>query len=182
MKLLVTIILVFGLLNFVDVNAQQFMLKSTDVGTRLTETQVYSGFGCHGKNISPSLSWSNAPQQTKSFAVTVHDPDAPKLGGWWHWLIFNIPADVKELKSNAGNIKQRLAPEGTLQSVTSFGTPGYGGACPPKGDKPHRYMFTIAALNVTKLNINEKTPAILVEGMIKQHTLATASFLTYYSR
>ena len=125
----------------------------------MTLSQVFSGFGCSGKNISPSLKWINAPRNTKSFAVTVYDPDAPTGSGWWHWVIFNIPAGVNELKADAGRIEKNLAPAGSIQSVTDFGKPGFGGACPPQGDKAHRYIFTVYALSVAKLDLDEKTSA-----------------------
>ena len=97
MKKVVIFFVVFGLLSIGSVCAQEFTLKSDDLSGQLTETQVFSGFGCTGKNISPSLKWINAPKDTKSFAFTVYDPDAPTGSGWWHWVIFNIPSDVKEL-------------------------------------------------------------------------------------
>jgi Raf kinase inhibitor-like YbhB/YbcL family protein len=146
MKNLVIFVVVLGLLGIGSVYAQEFTLKSDDLSGQLTETQVFSGFGCTGKNISPSLKWINAPKDTKSFAITVYDPDAPTGSGWWHWVIFNISSDVNGLKADAGNLQKGIAPRGSVQSVTDFGKPGFGGACPPEGDKPHRYIFTVYAL------------------------------------
>lgn len=162
--------------------AQEFTLKSGDLKGQLTEAQVYSGFGCNGKNISPALVWTDAPKDAKSFAVTVYDPDAPTGSGWWHWIIFNIPTGVTGLKADAGNLQKKLAPEGSVQSVTDFGKPGFGGACPPAGDKPHRYIFTIHALNVEKLNLDEKTPPAMAGFTLNQHTIAKASLVAYYGR
>ena len=182
MKKIALIVVVFGLLGFGSIHAQDFTLKSDDLSGQLTETQVFSGFGCTGKNISPSLKWINAPQDTKSFAFTVYDPDAPTGSGWWHWVIFNISSDVDELKADAGNLQKGLAPKGSVQSVTDFGQPGFGGACPPEGDKPHRYIFTVYALKVEKLDLDEKALPALVGFFLNQHTISKASLMAYYGR
>jgi Raf kinase inhibitor-like YbhB/YbcL family protein len=164
------------------VAAQDFTLKSDDIGGQLTIENVYAGFGCTGKNISPSLKWVHAPKNAKSFAVTVYDPDAPTGSGWWHWVIFNIPSHVTELKTDAGNIQKMLAPTGSVQSMTDYGKPGFGGACPPTGDKPHRYIFTVFALDVAKLDLDEKAGPALVGFMLNSHALAKASLISYYGR
>jgi len=93
-------------------SAQTFTLKSNNIGGQATNKQFANTFGCHGENISPELSWTNAPAGTQSFAVTIYDKDAPTGSGFWHWLIFNIPANVTELKSDAGNISKGPAPAG----------------------------------------------------------------------
>ena len=162
--------------------ADGFTLKSADLGGQLTETQVFSGFGCSGANVSPALDWTNAPGRTKSFAVTMYDPDAPTGSGWWHWLIFNLPADTGGLKSNAGDPAKNLAPESSIQSVTDFGAKGFGGACPPEGAKPHTYIFTVFALDVDKLDLDENTTPALVGFSLNQHVLAKASLVAYYNR
>jgi Raf kinase inhibitor-like YbhB/YbcL family protein len=182
MKRLALVVVVFGLLGIGSAYGQGFTLKSPDFGGQLTETQVFSGFGCTGKNISPSLQWSHAPDNTKSFAVTLYDPDAPTGSGWWHWVLFNIPSDVHELKADAGNPQSKLAPEGSIQSVTDFGKVGFGGACPPEGDKAHGYIFTIYALDVAKLDLNDKAPPAMVGFYLNQHTIAKASIIAYYAR
>lgn len=161
---------------------QGFTLMSDDLGGQLTENQVFSGFGCSGKNISPGLEWKNVPENTKSFAVTVYDPDAPTGSGWWHWVIFNIPAGVTELKADAGNPEKGLAPKDSVQSMTDFGKTGFGGACPPAGDAPHRYIFTVYALSVEKLDLNEKAAPALVGFMLNQNVIAKASLMAYYGR
>jgi len=176
------ILIVFGVFGVGSVFGQGFTLKSDDLSGQLTEMQVFSGFGCTGKNISPSLKWSDAPEEAKSFAITVYDPDAPTGSGWWHWLIFNIPPDIHELKTDAGNLQKSLAPKGSIQSVTDYGKPGFGGACPPEGDKPHRYVFTVYALNVAKLDLTETTPPAMVGFFLNQHALAKASIVSYYGR
>lgn len=162
--------------------SQEFTLRSEELKGQLTEVQVFSGFGCTGKNISPAFQWIDAPQNTKSFAVTVYDPDAPTGSGWWHWLIVNIPAEINELSADAGNLQKNLAPKGSMQSVTDFGMPGFGGACPPVGDKPHRYIFTVYALNVAKLDGDEKSLPALMGFALNQHTIAKASLIAYFGR
>jgi len=178
------ILISIGLIFFVvgTVSAQGFTMKSDDLGGQLTNTQVYSGFGCSGKNISPSLKWTNAPENTKSFAITVYDPDAPTGSGWWHWIIFNIPANVNELKADAGRPEKKLAPAGSIQSITDYGSPGFGGACPPEGDKAHRYVFTVYALKTAKLDLDEKTSPAMVGFYLNNNVIAKASIITYYQR
>jgi len=162
--------------------AEEFTLRSDQIGGQLTIEQVFSGFGCTGKNISPSLKWTAAPKAAKSFALTVYDPDAPTGSGWWHWVMFNIPSDVMDLKTDAGNPQKNLAPAGSVQSMTDYGKPGFGGACPPVGDKPHRYVFTLYALDVPKLDADEKTGAAYVGYMLNAHAIAKASLISYYGR
>ena len=144
--------------------------------------QVFNGFGCSGKNLSPALKWQGAPSNTQSFALTVYDPDAPTGSGWWHWVIFNIPATVTELALNAGDAAAGLAPKGSMQSMTDFGKPGFGGACPPAGDKPHRYQFTIFALKADKLPLEATAPAAMVGFYLNQNTLEKTTLTVNYSR
>ncbi|KOR31775.1 hypothetical protein TI05_11490 [Achromatium sp. WMS3] len=172
----------FILLGINNVTAQEFTLISNELQGQLTKTQVFSGFGCNGKNISPALRWINAPKNTKSFAVTVYDPDAPTGSGWWHWVIFNIPATVNELPTDAGRISKNLAPVDSIQSITDFGKVGFGGACPPKGDKAHRYIFTVYALDTERLALNAKTPPAMVGFFLNNKTIAKASLISYYQR
>jgi len=162
--------------------AENFTLSSKDLTGQLTEQQVFSGFGCTGKNISPHLQWKNAPPETKSFAVTVYDPDAPTGSGWWHWVVFNIPPSVTQLDADAGNPTRGLAPKGSIESVTDYGRPGFGGACPPVGDKPHRYVFTVYALKVEKLDLNSASPPAMVAYYLNNNALAKASLISYYGR
>ncbi len=169
-------------LTTVLVTAQEFTLQSNDLKGQLTNTQVFKGFGCDGENISPQLSWSNAPEGTKSFAVTVYDPDAPTGSGWWHWIVFNLPSDTKELLQNAGNVTKGIAPKGSVQSRTDFGATGFGGACPPEGHGFHGYIFTVYALDVEKLDLDENAPAGMVNYFIGAHTLKKASVISYYKR
>jgi Raf kinase inhibitor-like YbhB/YbcL family protein len=166
----------------INARAQGFTLKSEDMGGQLSDAQVYSGFGCSGKNISPALKWSGAPEGTKSFAVTVYDPDAPTGSGWWHWIIFNIPVNKNELKADAGNPEKKLAPAGSIQSITDYGAPGFGGACPPEGDKAHRYVFTVYALKTAKLDVNEKSSPAMVGFYLNNNAIAKASIIAFYQR
>lgn len=158
--------------------AGNFTLSSSDLKGQLTNKQVYNGFGCKGENISPQLSWSNAPKGTKSFAITVYDPDAPTGSGWWHWLVFNIPKNTTILKAGFGNKKSK----NIIQSINDYGQNAYGGACPPIKDKAHRYIFTIHALNVEKLNLDEKTDSALVGYNINAHTIEKSSLISYFDR
>ena len=158
-----------------------FRLWSPDIkGPTLSMKQVFNGMGCTGQNISPSLHWSGAPAATKSFAVTVYDPDAPTGSGWWHWTVYNIPATVTSLPAGAGS--GNGLPAGAVQGTTDFGQPGFGGACPPKGDKPHRYYFTVYALNVPRIDVPVTASAANVGFNVHAHTIGKASFVGKYGR
>jgi Raf kinase inhibitor-like YbhB/YbcL family protein len=182
MKKIAMISALLGLVYATVAIAGEFTLQSDQIGGQLSIDQVYSGFGCTGKNISPSLKWIDAPKNAKSFALTVYDPDAPTGSGWWHWVIFNIPADATELKTDAGNPQKNIAPKGSVQSMTDFGKPGFGGPCPPVGDKPHRYIFTLYALDVPKLDLDDKASAPLVGYVLNQHVIAKSALISYYGR
>jgi Raf kinase inhibitor-like YbhB/YbcL family protein len=162
----------------------QFVLSSNEFapnGTIQME-QVFGGFGCTGSNISPSLAWSGAPEGTKSFALLVHDPDAPTGGaGWWHWLVINIPANVSSLAKDAGKGDGSNLPSGTVQVVTDFGSPGWGGPCPPVGDKPHRYNFTVYALGVDHLDVGGAS-ASLAGYMVNGNALGKATLTGIFGR
>ena len=140
------------------------------------------GFGCAGGNKSPQLSWHNAPAGTKSFALTCFDPDAPTGSGFWHWLVVNIPHDVTSLEFDAGNPAGGNLPAGALQTRTDFGVPGYGGACPPEGDHPHRYLFTIHAVGMDTLPVEADTSAAVVGFNLHFNTLAKAALMGLYKR
>jgi Raf kinase inhibitor-like YbhB/YbcL family protein len=140
------------------------------------------GFGCQGNNQSPHLAWSGAPTGTKSFAVTCFDPDAPTGSGFWHWLVVNIPANVTELDADVGNPKAAKLPQGALQTRTDFGTPGYGGPCPPAGDHPHRYLFTVFAVGTDRLSVTADTSAAVIGFQLHFNTLARAAIMGLYKR
>lgn len=177
----VSSVFVSGFALAVSLFAGEFTLHSNDLKGQLTKTQEFSGFGCSGENISPELHWSNAPQGTKSFAVTVYDPDAPTGSGWWHWVVYNIPASAIGLPADFGNPakKQKIS---AMQGMTDYGKPGFGGACPPKGDNPHRYFFTVHALDVEKLEADPKASPAMLGFMINAHSLAKATIVSYYGR
>ena len=151
-------------------------------GAKLPETHVFNSFGCSGKNVSPALKWSGAPKDTKSFAVTLYDPDAPTGSGWWHWVVINIPAGTTELPEGAGTADGKGLPAGSQQVKTDFGSAGFGGACPPKGDKPHRYVFTVYALKTEKLEVPTDGTAALAGFMIHGNKLGSATFTAKYGR
>jgi Raf kinase inhibitor-like YbhB/YbcL family protein len=138
------------------------------------------GFGCSGGNMSPELAWSGAPDGTKSFALSVFDPDAPTGSGFWHWVVVNIPPEVTELALDAGNPKANNLPPGARQIRTDFGAPGYGGPCPPTGDHPHRYIFTVFAVGMDQLQVNNDTTPAVVGFMLHFNTLAKAELEGLY--
>ena len=140
----------------------RFVLESADFaeGQPLALKHHLNGFGCEGDNISPALSWSGAPSETKSFAVTLYDPDASSGSGWWHWSVYNIPADVTSLDTNAGS--GAGLPASSSQGMTDFGTFGFAGACPPPGEM-HRYQFHVHAISVEKIDIPENATPAMVE-------------------
>ncbi|MFT4032748.1 MAG: YbhB/YbcL family Raf kinase inhibitor-like protein [Siphonobacter sp.] len=122
------------------------------------------------------------PKEQKVFAIMMYDPDAPTGSGFWHWVVFDIPANVRELVANAGNVKLNLAPKGAIQSITDFGIKGYGGPCPPEGHGIHQYIITVFALSTDKLGVDENATPALVGFNIWNHTLAKASIVAYYKR
>lgn len=139
------------------------------------------GFGCAGGNVSPQLTWSGAPEGTKSFALTCYDPDAPTGSGFWHWVVVNIPPDITALEAGAGSPGGKL-PAAALQVRTDFGAPGYGGPCPPEGDHPHRYLFTVFAVGLAELPVTADTAAAVVGFNLHFNTLAKASLMGLYKR
>ena len=159
-----------------------FTLSSKDMGGELTKVQEFNGFGCSGENQSPQLSWKNAPKGTKSFAITMYDPDAPTGSGFWHWVVFDIPSTSNELVTNAGNVSLNLSPNGAIQSVTDFGSKGFGGPCPPVGHGIHQYIITVYALKTDKLGLTETTNPAVVGFYLWNQTLAKASIVAYYKR
>lgn len=162
--------------------AQTFTLKSNALGGQATNPHVLNGFGCTGDNISPPLYWENAPKDTKSFAITMYDPDAPSGSGWWHWLIFDIDKSISELKAEAGNIKKELAPQHTIQSKTDFGSLGYSGPCPPEGQPAHRYIITVYALKTPTLGLDSNAGSAMVGFYLNQQAIEKASLLVYFKR
>jgi Raf kinase inhibitor-like YbhB/YbcL family protein len=163
--------------------AGKFTLSSPDIaeGKTIAAAQVFNGFGCSGGNVSPALSWSNAPAGTQSFALLMHDPDAPTGSGWWHWVVYNIPVGTSSLPAGAGDPKKSLMPAGAVQGRTDFGSPGYGGPCPPPG-KPHRYYLRLYALKVAKLEVPADATAALVGFNVNAVAIDKAELMGLYGR
>jgi Raf kinase inhibitor-like YbhB/YbcL family protein len=164
--------------------AGDFVLQSEDLrqGESLASAQVYDGFGCTGSNRSPILRWSFAPAGTKSFAVTVYDPDAPTGSGWWHWLVYNIPSETNILVGGAGTLGGHGLPRGAIMGRNDFGANAYGGACPPPGHRAHRYLFAVHALKVERINLPTDASAAMIGFMINSNSIATARILATFGR
>ncbi len=137
---------------------------------------------CTGKNVSPELHWDGAPAKTKSFALTMYDPDAPTGSGWWHWVVYNIPASATRLPTGAGDAAKNLLPAGATIGDGDARTPGYQGPCPSKGDKPHHYVFSLYALDTDKLDIPAGASAAYVGFNIHAHQLAKTTLTALYGR
>lgn len=158
-------------------------LKSTDIreGEPMDKVFSFNGFGCSGENRSPQLSWQSLPAGTQSVAITAYDPDAPTGSGWWHWTVFNLPASAHGLARGAGNPGGKL-PAGAVQGRTDFGSSGYGGACPPVGDKPHRYQVTVWALKTDKLPLDHNAGGAQLGFLLNANALARAQLTVTYGR
>lgn len=157
-----------------------FTLTSDELaeGGRVPAAQLHGD--CGGANVSPSLAWRHAPPGTRGFAVTVHDPDAPVPGGWWHWLLSAIPAETSSLPAGAGTPGDE--PHGCRQGLNSDGAHGYGGPCPPVGHGIHRYVFTVHALDVPDAGLGADMDPMAAAIQIRRHTLGSASLTATYSR
>ncbi len=146
-------------------------------GGPLPAAQVFNAMGCTGGNLSPALNWSGAPEGTKSFVLTAYDPDAPTGSGWWHWTVANIPADVTGLPAGAS---ATALPEGAVEGRTDFGAPGFGGACPPEGAAPHRYVFTVYAMPEATLPLDGNASGAMfgfyANAMALEHAVLTATY------
>ncbi len=161
-----------------------FTLASDDIPSNGTIPASFESdsFGCTGENSSPELHWSGAPADTKSFAVTVYDPDAPTGSGWWHWVVYDLPADTDRLDPGVGSLNSSMLPGNAMQVASDYGVAAWGGTCPPAGDKAHRYIFTVHALNVEQLDLPSNATAAMAGFAIRSNTLATATFTARYGR
>lgn len=137
---------------------------------------IPSKFTCDGENISPPLGWSDIPEGTKSLALINDDPDAP-IGDWVHWIVFNIPPEIKELKEAASN--KKLLPKGAIEGLNDWNRIGYGGPCPPSG--VHRYFFKLYALDLV-LSLKEGATKKQLLDAMKGHIKATAQLIGKYQR
>ncbi|WP_374703683.1 YbhB/YbcL family Raf kinase inhibitor-like protein [Burkholderia sp. WAC0059] len=161
--------------------AGTFTLSSADLrdGGTASARQVFDEGGCHGADRSPQLSWRNPPDGTRSFAVTVFDPDAPGRG-WWHWAVAGIPASIDALPENA-SASGYLKRLGAVEARNDFGLDGYGGPCPPPG-KPHRYVVTVYALDTADLRLEQGRPPAMFDHEIGTATLGAARLTVTYGR
>jgi hypothetical protein len=164
--------------------AAELILSSTDVksGAPMAIAQVLNKLGCTGQNISPALSWSGEPAGTKSFAITMYDSDARAGSGWWHWIVFNIPASVRGLPFGAGSEGSKDLPAGAQQGRTDFGASRYDGPCPPVGEHAHHYEITVYAVKVDKLPLGDDASGAAVSAALAPNTLATAMIAGRYER
>jgi Raf kinase inhibitor-like YbhB/YbcL family protein len=161
-----------------------FAVTSTDVsdGEVLPTPQVSGVMGAGGEDRSPQLSWSGFPEDTRSFAVTVYDPDAPTVSGFWHWAVANIPASVTELPSGAADEDGARLPDGAVQLRNDGGFAGFVGAAPPAGHGPHRYFVVVHAVDTERLDVTaDTTPAVLGFNLFS-HTLARATLVATYEQ
>jgi Raf kinase inhibitor-like YbhB/YbcL family protein len=155
-------------------------VKSHDMaeGALLSTQQVYTD--CNGDNVSPGLAWSGAPAGAKSFAVTLYDPDAHP-NGWWHWIVFDIPASATSLVRGAGGDPSQL-PAGAVQGQNDFSASSYGGACPPPGSGVHHYQFTVWALDTASLPFDTNVTGNTIGPWLKKHALGQAVLTPVYQR
>lgn len=156
--------------------ASKFTLSSTSFknGATIPDKYIFNSFGCSGGNTSPQLSWKNAPEGTRSFVLMVHDPDAPTGSGWWHWVVYNIPADTKEIAEGG--------PVPGVEGNTDFGKPGWGGPCPPQGHGKHHYNFTLFALKSDKIDVPQGASAAMVGFFAHGAALGKAKLTGLYER
>lgn len=159
--------------------SDEFRVMSTSfkAGKQLSSARfVHDGAGCGGDNVSPGLSWSGAPAGTRSYAVTLFDPDARNGRGWWHWLVFDIPPTSEHLREGGP------VPSGAVEGTSDFGVPGYQGPCPPPGSGAHHYVFTVYALDIGSLGLDPGVSGEQALETLRRHALSTARVEFLYGR
>jgi Raf kinase inhibitor-like protein, YbhB/YbcL family len=159
-------------------HAVDFSLRvdAADASGHIARKYSYNGFGCTGQNLAPAMHWQGQPANTKSVAITVYDPDAPTGSGWWHWVVLNVPASTKDLPEGG------TLPASAREIRNDFGSKTWGGPCPPAGDKPHRYVFTVYALDVPSLDLPADASAALAGFALHGHVIGKAQQTLTYGR
>lgn len=174
MKLIITMLSLA-----VSTSAFAMNIKVQDAkNSYLLSKHEFKGFGCSGENKSPMIQISDLPKGTKSLAITIFDPDAPTGGGWWHWLAVNIPVTKKRFAL----ADKSLVKLGVVQTMNSYGTTEFGGPCPPKGDMPHRYIFTAYALKIEKIDVKPSTTPNIVGYQLNSNSIVKATATVLYGR
>lgn len=185
-KICLGLLTALTLVNVSFATESAFTLQSGDpaIGaTQFPDEYTLNDFGCTGGNQSPPLRWSGAPQGTQSFVVTLFDMDEHNTpSGWWHWVVYDLPANATELPAGAGVVNSKTLPAAAHQGRTDLGTDAYHGPCPDKGDKPHRYVFTIYALKVPKLSVPPDPSGAMVVYSLQEHLLGKATLVVRHGR
>jgi Raf kinase inhibitor-like YbhB/YbcL family protein len=162
-----------------------FTVESGDVadGQQMSNAQVFDGFGMTGENISPHLRWHGFPAETQSFAVTCFDPDAPTGSGFWHLVLLDVPASVTELATGAASGDLSGLPAGAFCVRNDYGVKAFGGAAPPQGDPPHRYVFAVHALDLPSLasqGVDSDVSPAVAGFNLRFHTIARGTITPVY--
>jgi len=175
----------FGMAVAVASQASDFGLTSPEsrLVASVPEKYTAKAFGCSGGNVSPALSWHGAPAGTKSFVLTLFDPDERSTpSGWWHWVLYDLPPSTDHLSEGAGALSGKALPAGAQQGRSDLGEDAYHGPCPAAGDPPHRYVFTLYALDVAKLPVTPESSGGMVTSVVQDHLLGKTVFVAHYGR
>lgn len=165
--------------------APEFTVTSPDFGPGhpIAESHVFNEYGCKGLNHSPALEWRGAPAGTKSFAITLFDLDEHSgPSGWWHWVVYDVPASTTRLLENAGAVKSEILPKGAVQGRTDVSQDAYHGPCLSKDEPPHRYQITIYALSIENLPVPSEATGAMVTWTAHDYTLAKATLTARYPK